>query len=512
MTEQTTSEQSSSDRRFANLQSIVDGASIYVVGEACYKVVGFAINFLLARYLGDALYGIYAYAYSFVTISTRFAGLGADSAVLKFLPMYSDDQERQNRTFGLATLTTVIGTCTAAGLLWFLAPTINQYTLNKSLLVDVLRVFALLLPFDTLTIVISRTFRGIERPFDQVLLLKIIRPGIRVCGVVVALLISLTLLETVAVLVVAGVVAFLVGVVFVFRRSSLRPSFPRMSGDTARKEVISFYDYSVPLLFAQAGSILYNRIDIFMVGYLMSASVTGYYNIAFLVSSIILLPLTGCNQLFAPIASRLYENDEKTELNGLYATVTRWVFSAALLAALGAIIYAREIMSIFGPEYVAGTPVLMLFAVGQLLNSTVGPSNYLLMMTDHQYLSFVNHWIFGVVNVVLNYFFILWFGLIGAALATASIVGVLNIVRWIEIQYLEQLSPYSRAFYKPILAGIGALAVMVVVKVSLSGLVSLVIGGCAGVLLYAVLLYALGIEDDDIDFAKQMLGRAQSES
>lgn len=509
MNEQSTSE---SEQRFGNLKSVVDGASIFLVGEICYKAVGFALNFLLARYFGPVLYGIYSYAYSFVTVSTQFAGLGADVAVIRFLPIFDDDPNRRNRVFGLASLTTVVGTCTASALLWFLAPTINQYTLTEPLFVDVLRVLAILLPFDTLTKVISNTFRGMEQPVEQTVVLKIIRPVLRICAVGLALVLSLTILDTVAVLVVAGGVAFLVGAALLLRRTGLRPALPRPSAHPVRREVTQYYKYSVPLLFARAGSVLYNRIDIFMVGLLISSSAVGYYNIAFLVSTIILLPLTGCSQLFAPIASRLYENGEKEELNALFTTVTRWVFSASLLAALGGIVYAREIMLIFGSKYAAGASVLILFSVGQLLAASVGPSDYLLIMTDHQYLSFINHWVFGLANVVLNYYFTLQFGLAGAALATATILGVLNIVRWLQIWHLEQLSPYSKRFYKPLLAGIGTLLAMIAIDISLSGFVSLVIGGSVGTVLYVLLLYALGIEDEDIDFAKRMLNRSRTGS
>lgn len=465
------------------------------------------LNLLLARALGPVLYGIYSYAYTYVAVSTTFTSLGTDAAVLRYLPMYSDDEAAQNWIFGLSTISTVVGSCIVAGGLFVLAPTINQHTLNDELFVDVMRIIAIVLPFDTLVKVFSSTFRGLKRPVDQILLQKILRPGLRICAVALALLLGYTLLDTVAALVVASVIAFSLGVLLLIRRTSVRPSFPGLSGSSSTQEITSYFNYALPLMFSRAGSILYNRVDVFMVGYFIGSSAVGYYNIAFLMSSAITLPLTGCNQLFAPIASQLYDDGKQDELNEIYTTVTRWAFTVALLAALGAIIYARDVLSILGQEYVPGTPVLALFAVGQLLNASVGPSNYLLMMTDHQYVSFLNHWGFGLLNVALNIYFILQFGLIGAALATASILGILNIVRWLEIWYLEGLTPYSREFYKPLVAGVGAAGALYLPTLWLSGVVLLVVGGTLGVLTYGLLLYLLGVERSDIEFARQMWDR-----
>ncbi|WP_248908727.1 flippase [Halocatena marina] len=501
------SEQPASERQLSSLQSIVDGASIFIIGEILYKASGFVLNFLLAKALGPVLYGVYSYAYSYITVSTTFAGMGTDNAVLRYLPAYSDDESTQNWVFGLSTLSTVVGSCLVAGGLFVLAPTINQYTLNHELFVDVMRIIAIILPFDTLIRLFSSTFRGLELPTEQILLQKILRPGLRICVVAFALFLGYTLLDTVAALVVASVLACSLGVYLLLRRTSLRPSFAGLSGNSATREIASYYNYSLPLMFSQAGSILYNRIDVFMVGYFIESSAVGFYNIAFLMSSAITLPLIGVNQLFAPIASRLYDDGEQAELNEIYTTVTRWVFTVSLFATLGAIIYARDVLAILGQDYVPGAPVLALFAVGQLLNASVGPSNYLLMMTDHQYVSFLNHWGFGLLNVVLNVYFILQFGFVGAALATASILGALNIARWLEIRHLEGLTPFSREYYKPIVAGIGAAGALSLPTLWLSGMVLLVVGGVFGLLIYVLVLYLLGVEQSDIEFAKQMWNR-----
>jgi O-antigen/teichoic acid export membrane protein len=496
------SEESATSTHFDSLRSILGGASVFVSGQAFRKLAGFALNALLVRTLGAELYGIYSYAKSFIDVSNQMATLGFDLAILRFLPAFETDPERQNRVLGAASAASLVGSLLIAGGLFVLAPVINEYTLRNPLFVDALRVFALVLPFDALSQLVSSTFRGIELATYQVFVDKILRPVLRLAAVVFALLIGLSLLGTISVLVVASIAIFVIAVPVLFRRTALRPASP----DSAT-ETYEFFDYSVPLMFSRAGSMLYTRVDVFMVGFLLTAEAVGFYNIGFLVSSVVTLPLLGLSQIFTPIASRLYEAADYENLNAMYSTVTRWAFSVSLLAALFTLVYAREILALFGPAIVRGAPVLRLFAIGQLLKAAVGPSNDLLMMTDHERLSFINHWVFGVANVILNYLFIREFGFVGAAFATAGVLALLSITRWLEIRYLEGLSPYSYRYYKPLVAGFVAAVVLYFSRFLASGIQSLVVGGILGGLAFALALYALGIEQDDREFFGRLLNR-----
>jgi O-antigen/teichoic acid export membrane protein len=497
------SEESATSTHFESLRSILGGASVFISGQMFVKLAGFAINALLVRALGPGLYGVYAYAKSFIDVSASITTLGSDIAVLRFLPTFETDQSRQNRVLGVASIASLFGSLLIAGGLFALAPVINEYTLQNPIFVDALRLFALLLPFDTFSKLISSTFRGIELATYQVFVTKVLRPTLRLAAVAIALLVGFSLLGTVGTLVVASVAIFVIAGFVLFRRTSFRPAPPDSAAETRE-----FFEYSVPLMFSDAGALLYNRVDVFMVGFLLSSAAVGFYNIGFLVSSVVTLPLAGLSQIFTPIASRLYEADDYAGLNSMYSTVTRWAFTVSVFSALFALVYAREILALFGPSIVRGTPVLQLFAIGQLLNVATGPNDYLLMMTDHERLSFLNHWVFGVANVILDYVFIQEFGFVGAAFATASVLALLNIVRWLELRYLEGLSPYSYRYYKPLVAGLVAAVALYFSTFLASGIQSLAIGGVLSGLAFALALYALGIEQDDKEFLGKLLNRS----
>ena len=481
-----------------SLQSISRGASLFIVGKVILDVLEFVLNLVLTRTLGSSLYGVFAYANTLVMIALVFTSLGSDNALLKYVPQYEDDEPKQRLFVGLAYATSVIASVVvAAGLFAFASP-ISRYTLNEPLLVDVLRLFAVLLIFDTLVKILNTTFRSLEVLEYQVLIENLAKPTCRLVAVGVALIAGLPFFGVMASLVVASALVFVFAVYLFLTRVSLRPSI--RSPAPTRRELVEYYNFSVPLMVKDAGGILRRRVDVLMVGFFLSSTAVGIYNVTLLIAGMLSLPLAAINQLFPPVAARLYSNGDLPELNAVFSIVTRWAFTVSLFLGLVAIVYRTELLALFGSEFTAGASVLVFFVFSGVIGTATGPSGYVLMISEHQYVLLANQWVFGVLNVFLNYWFILEFGLIGAAFATATVGILVNVARVLEIWYLEGLYPYTWNFVKPLAAGAVSAVVMYAVSYLASGLTSVASGFLLGLGGYVVVLVLLGIDRQDRAF------------
>jgi O-antigen/teichoic acid export membrane protein len=485
------------------LSSITRGASLYFIGKVTVDVLGFLLQLVLTRGLGAGLYGVYAYGKTILGVTLVFTNFGSDNSLLKYLPQYKDKPVKQQFVFALAIGTSLTGGIVSAIILYVFAPTISNQTLDSPQFIDVLRLFALLVVFDTIAKILYSTFRSLERLEYEILSNKLIRPALRLIAAVLALGLGYSVIGVMVALIVANLLALGVALFVLLTRFELRPSIS--STQTNRSDIYDYYNFSVPLTLKDAGDILMKRVDILMVGFFLSATSVGIYNISVLLSGVLTLPLAAFNQLFPPIASRLYSNGDIERIDSLYNTVTRWIFTITLVMAIGAIVYRRELLSLFGEEFTKGTVVLVLFVTAQLFNSLGGANGYLLMMANRQYILVLNQWSFGILNGILNYVFIIKFGLVGAALATASVLVALNLVKTIELWYLEGLFPYSRKFAKPIAAGVIAAVVMIFADIALDGILLIFIGGGVGVGVYIISLLLLGIEQDDKAFFRDII-------
>ena len=127
---------------------------------ATTRVLAFITTFLLTRTLGANLYGMYSFSKNIISVGAVFANLGTDQALTRFVPQYEDDNPSQSRVLGIASLTSLVASVVTGLVLFFTAPLITRFTLDQPLLVDVLRVFAIALPFSTLNGCISNWARS----------------------------------------------------------------------------------------------------------------------------------------------------------------------------------------------------------------------------------------------------------------------------------------------------------------------------------------------------------------
>lgn len=492
MSEAATERNSESD---SSLETITRGASLFFVGRVCLNALGFVFNVIMTRALGSALYGVFSYSHMLLGILISFSQLGTGKTLLRFVPAFSDDPTRQNWTTYLAYLTALVGSSLAGVALFVLAPTITALTLNDPLMTTVLRIMAIALPFHTLSNITYSLFRAIEKVEYQVLVSNLLKPVIRLLAVAAAILLGYSLIGIVAALAIGAILTFGSAVSILYLKTEIRPLGDRTSGSAT-----SFYNFSIPLTLSDVGEKLYSRIDILIVGLFLTSEDVGVYRVAILLTGFLTLPLTGINQLFPSIASGLYSDGRMDELESVYRIVTRWVFTVVIPPALAIVVYRSEVLRIFGDDFTGGTVVLVLFAFAQLTNNAVGPSGFLLMMTDHQYLTLVNQWMLGILNVVLSYLLVLRLGFIGVAVATAWTLAFINVVRVFEVWYVERLTPYSWKYWKPMAAGFCTTAVMAGWKPFLGGYPLLVVGTATGSAAFLGALFVLGIEEEDRDF------------
>lgn len=480
----------------SSLRSILRGSSVFIIGKVVANAAGFLLNWVLVQALGTALYGVYAYGRLVTATSLTVTIAGMDKGMLKYVPVSTDKRQNQIISIGFVTVlffSLLIGAC-----IYVFAPVINEHTLQDELLVDVLRILSVTVPFYTLSRLLGSVFRSIEAVEYDVFVSRISPRLARLLAAVVGLLLGYGLVETVLALAAASVLVFFVAVTLFLARTDFAPDLR-----TDRETALELYDFSFPLMFSRAATFLYKRVDVFMVGIFLTSTDVGMYNIAALVSGVLVLPLSGINQLFPPIASELHASGEFGKLQSVYGIVTRWSFTVSLFGATLLVVHRSQVLSLFDEGMTAATVVFSLLVLGQLANATTGPCNYVLMMTDHQYLTMINQWIFGTFNVVLNFVLLQQFGIVGAAVATATSLSLLNVVRIVEVWYLEGLVPYSWKFVKPLIAcGVAALA-MLSLNPWLAGLLQIGVSGFVGGLVFVSLLYVFGMEEEDRSFFEE---------
>jgi O-antigen/teichoic acid export membrane protein len=474
------------------LVTIAEGAVVTSGGHAVQRALTTAVEALLARGLGPTAYGVYALAWRIAQLLVRLVTFGSVPALQRYLPAYEGEPARQSAVVGLAYATTLsFGGAVAAGV-WVAAPWLNARTVGEPAFPATMRAFGVLVALLGVVVVTAGVFRAVRSARGEALLNRLARPVARLVGAVAALALGYSAAGAATAIAVCTAVLAVVAVPLAARTTGVRPS---LRG--ARKEARRFYDHAAPVALSRVGKVFQSRIDVLLVGALLTADAAGVYNAVLVVVAVVWIPLLSFNMLLPPVASDLYAEGDLATLNAVYTAVTRLIVTTVvpLLAVL--LVFGRTVLGVFGPAYVQGYLPLAVYLGGVFVGSAVGATGWLLMMTDHQYARLALDWLLAVLNVTLTYAFVLRFGVVGAALGTSLAIAVQNGIQVLLLRRFEGLWPFDRSFLTPLAAGGVAAGAMWLVRTALPALPAVLAGTAVGLAAYVAALAALGVDPRD---------------
>lgn len=144
--------------------------------------------------------------------------------------------------------------------------------------------------------------------------------------------------------------------------------------------------------------------------------------------------------LSKPYFSKLQNNPK--ELIEYFRKITRISAYIVIPFCFGFLAQSKQILGLFGNEYAAFYPLLIVLSVDTLISELTGPNGNLLAMAGHEKIELIN----GVINILSFLAAALIYknlGIIGLPLAMLTSTICTNIAKFLEIQIIYKISPYS---------------------------------------------------------------------
>jgi len=400
---------------------MVRGASGVLALKVASTALTFATGVLLARILGAEGYGIYAYAMSWMLILVVPVSMGLPVLLTRQVSCYQSQEDwgplrgitRWSRRVALAASVGIA--LLVAGLVW---------VLRGALGLPVSRAIWAALPILP-CLGLVRVQEGVLRGLGQAVLAQ--TPQLLVLPLLFIVLVggfhlAFDLSAQAAVLIrglaVGG--ACLAGYLF-YRRSFPEPAM-QVEGE---RRVREWLGGAFPLLLIAAGQAINAQVGIVMVGSLLGSEASGVFNVVRRGATFVTFAMIAVNMPLAPIIARLYAQGDMKRLQGVVTKSARVVLLGSLPVALGLIAFGDWVLLIFGAEFLVGRVSLAILAFGMLVNASMGPVEYLLNMTGHQWDAAKAALVSVLLNVVLGLVLIPIWDIEGAAIATAA-----GIVLW----------------------------------------------------------------------------------
>ena len=380
---------------------------------------------VLARYLGYAAFGEFAFASATVQFMTILAKLGLDNTSLRFVAQYRQSEQIERLWGFVRTAANASGLASCAlALLVAVSTLVFQDSFSGQLSTCLLASAGLLafLPllqlYEAMLIALGRSIQGLLSPVITPLLFMALlfvssKLFPKPLGSPTAMLLYIT----------AAMGAFLVA------RALLRQSLAPLKNRFTSTETVSstWFAMAMPMLALHVLVYIQGQSATLFCGLFLSTEESGLYATASRIAGVALLGLQSVVTLASPRMAALHGAACEDELRK-YVQLCSWASLASCLPlALVLALAGRPLLAFFGPEFVAGYVPMLLLLVGTVVCAATGPVAQLLYMTGHYNACLKLYAVIAGLAVVSQVLLIPHYGILGAAITTTGAQVVWNL-------------------------------------------------------------------------------------
>jgi len=401
-----------------------------------FKIVGISFGYiftlLVARWYGAESLGLYALSLTILNIFVTLGVFGFDNALVKFVAEYnSQEKPYLVKEIYVKVMYIVIPLGTLLSIILYLTATFfAQEVFKKDQLTLFLQITAFgLLPFILLR-VNAALFRGLKNiklfaffenlgvmffSFAGLVILELLFCNLNSSAVITIQIVSIVILMMLSFGIVKKYTNILV---------------------TTSKHILQFrkiLKVSLPMLLTSSMTLVMGWTDIVMLGMFRSEAEVGIYSVVVKLAGLTSITLIAINSIAAPKFSEFYSKGDMEGLKKTAQDSTKMIFFTSMPIILTLIFLPKQILGMFGNEFLGGYVALWILMTGQIVNSMVGSVGYILIMTGNERV-YQNMIIFSsIINIILNYLLVKDYAIEGVAFSTAFSMGLLNIMSFIYI-------------------------------------------------------------------------------
>lgn len=371
---------------------------------------------VLARYMGQHEYGVFAFTWVWFMVIAAVASLGMGDAPLRLIPemRVRGEMEHLRGYIRFAPLAAAFASLTAA-IVVILALHAGPAWIDSEYVLPMM-VMVIAVP----VVCVQSFLEGLGRSYGWVIPALvpnyILRHGLLLVFMVAAVAFGFqaNAVSAFACLVAAVLVslAYQATAILLRLRKALEPG-PRAY------RYREWFGAALPFSVMYASSYLFSFADVMVLSFFVGpAELAIYFAATRTIQVVNLIPFAatvGAAHLFSAAHAR----EDKAELQRLASHVALLTFTVALACVIAIEIGGGWLLGMFGAGFSQGTLPLLILAIGVTARVAAGPAEDVLNMTGHNKLSASTYLVAVAASIVLNIALVIPFGITGAAVATS---------------------------------------------------------------------------------------------
>lgn len=274
-----------------------------------------------------------------------------------------------------------------------------------------------------------------------------------------------------------------------------RPLDPDLFKSVRREMLV----YGLFGMLGSMGSVMVFKIDSIMISSLKDFGNNGLFSIGANIANIISAPTIALSAITGPIISQAWHSNDLKQVNSIYRNSSIVLLILGFLALLLVFYCMPDLIALFpkDQDFSSLYLVTLVLAIAKVFDMAASVNDQIIVYSNYYKFSLVSMLCLGVLNVILNYYFIaiLNLGILGAALATSISLLLFNLIKFIFIWSKMRIQPFTTDTLR--LTMLAALVWLVVWFIPFThlGIVNLIFKGIIIVILYVPAVYYLRISD-----------------
>ena len=395
-----------------NHKSLARNSLLLFIAQIISAVFGIASSVLIARIIGPRIMGQYSYLIWIVSTLTAVGSLGIPNTLIKYIAEYSEGKKKDLSDAiagNLLVLTIIIGVVTTV-VLFLLA---SFHVFPNSIQTGYFYLLAFILPLTILSSSLTAILRG-KRRYQTLLYVGLITSPVMFLMILGTLLISPTLNGLVAYYIVNTIFSFVLLAIFARRSFSLSlVKLPKKLFHSVFKFALSV---SGILLLDQ---IVWSQSEVLFLGHYSTPEQVAFYTVSYTLTTNVmnLFPGSILGALM-PHISALHGQENKKEIISSYQNAAKYVgIIVAALVGGGIALASPFIYTVYGSQYSQMIPVFRILLITSGLAAIFGVTATILYGTTQQNIILKTGFILSIINILLDFLIIPFYGATGAALA-----------------------------------------------------------------------------------------------
>ncbi len=181
------------------------------------------------------------------------------------------------------------------------------------------------------------------------------------------------------------------------------------------------------------------KSDVIIMGYYVDSHAVAIYGVICQIVTVVTIAISAGNAIFGPVIVRQYKENDLASARKTFRLVQKYVLLWSLPFFLMLSIFPGFVVSILAGEPVVGafSFCLVILAIAQMVNAGTGPVATALYMKGEVAFFAISMMTSVLLNIIANVLLIPRYGVSGAAVATASVVILVNLAQYSRARSLK---------------------------------------------------------------------------